>query len=198
MIYLSRHGETVWNRAGRLQGALDSPLTLKGARQAERIGRALLKELDGKRIGRFVSSPLGRARQTAAIIADVLGHDALAIETDERLREASFGRWGGLLMDEVLREHAAGWEALLADRWTVAPPEGESYRDVAQRLQAFLDDHRGRQQDDGVTIIVAHGLANRVFRGLVRGTAPEEFMDYDEPQDGFYALENRRERFIAA
>ncbi|UUX51022.1 histidine phosphatase family protein [Nisaea acidiphila] len=198
MIYLSRHGETVWNRAGRLQGTLDSPLTLKGMRQAERIGKCILKELDGRKVARFVSSPLGRARQTAAIIADVLDLDAHGIDTDERLREASFGSWGGLLMDEVVRAHASCWEARLADRWTVAPPGGESYRDVAQRLQDFIDEHSGLEGGGEVTILVAHGLANRVLRGLILGAPPEEFMSYDEPQDGFYELAEGRERFIEA
>lgn len=198
MIYLARHGETVWNRAGRLQGCLDSPLTLKGVHQAESIGRALREELGGRPIARFISSPLGRARQTAAIIADALGHDAHAIETDDRLREASFGDWGGLLMDDVVRDHAPGWEARQQDRWTVPPPGGESYRDVARRLQDFIDDHAGRPVEGDATVVVAHGLANRVFRGLFRGTAPEAFMDYDEPQDGFFELVNGRERFIAA
>lgn len=92
-IFLVRHGETEWNRVRRYQGWLDSPLTLDGIAQAEAVGRLLsrIPEAAGSAI---VASPLGRARHTAAIIAESLG-DALGhprpIRFDERLREISLG-----------------------------------------------------------------------------------------------------------
>ena len=66
-IYLVRHGETEWNRAGRMQGHLDAPLTMRGEAQARAVGETL-RELG---VGGFsmVASPLGRTRATAAIIA---------------------------------------------------------------------------------------------------------------------------------
>ena len=70
-IYYVRHGETVWNRLQRLQGREDSPLTLWGTQLSSDYGSHLLRELDGERDVEIVASPMGRTRQTAAIIADV-------------------------------------------------------------------------------------------------------------------------------
>ncbi|MCH7942426.1 MAG: histidine phosphatase family protein [Proteobacteria bacterium] len=86
MIYLVRHGETEWNRAGRMQGQLDSPLTARGEAQALRIGETLCELLDGVDF-ELVASPLGRTRATAAIIARALDRDPEAMTTDERLME---------------------------------------------------------------------------------------------------------------
>ena len=64
-FYLLRHGETVWNRIGRLQGQIDVPLTRLGLIQAEAMGRTLSEILEtGEQSGpvRMIASPLGRAR----------------------------------------------------------------------------------------------------------------------------------------
>ena len=73
MIYLVRHGETEWNRIGRMQGHLDAPLTMRGEAQARAVGETLCElGVDGFHM---VASPLGRTRATAAIIAQALGRD---------------------------------------------------------------------------------------------------------------------------
>src|SRR5690349_6839335 len=104
-VLLVRHGETEWNRARRYQGWLDSPLTPQGIAQAEAIGRRLrlLPEAEATAI---LASPLGRARHTAAIIAECLSDDRLhrrPIRFDERLREISLGSWDGLDKREIRR-----------------------------------------------------------------------------------------------
>ncbi|WP_211337849.1 histidine phosphatase family protein [Blastomonas fulva] len=91
-IYVIRHGETEWNAQGRFQGKLDSILTNTGAKQAEAVGKRLAK-LDLS-VDLFVTSPLGRTRQTATIIA---GSAHLpAAQCDDRLAEVSLGSWDGL------------------------------------------------------------------------------------------------------
>ncbi|MBL8705407.1 MAG: histidine phosphatase family protein, partial [Rhodospirillales bacterium] len=66
MIYLLRHGETLWNAEGRIQGQRDSVLSPRGERQASAMGRRLAGLLNGRADVALVSSPLGRTRQTAA------------------------------------------------------------------------------------------------------------------------------------
>jgi broad specificity phosphatase PhoE len=68
-IYLLRHGETEWNTQGRYHGTLDSPLTRRGRKQAEDVGRLLSAILKGRNVA-FYISPLGRTRETAEIICD--------------------------------------------------------------------------------------------------------------------------------
>ena len=75
MIYLFRHGETLWNRERRLQGQLDSPLTLRGIAQVRRNAETLQREIGDPAGLAMLASPLGRAWQSAVIVAETLGLD---------------------------------------------------------------------------------------------------------------------------
>ena len=77
-IYLIRHGETTWNRAGRLQGQADSPLTLKGTRQIEAVADTLRNLLKNQNYV-FWASPIGRTQQSASIICDIIGTYSFAV-----------------------------------------------------------------------------------------------------------------------
>jgi probable phosphoglycerate mutase len=100
-IYLVRHGETVWNREGRVQGHLDSPLTTRGLVQARRAGDTLRGLIDDPQEYTLLTSPLGRARQTAAIVAEIVGWGSGACRQDPELREMSWGEWEGLTTEEI-------------------------------------------------------------------------------------------------
>lgn len=194
-LYLLRHGETIWNRAKRLQGHRDTPLTLRGVQQAEAMGAALARELAGTAPARFFGSPLGRTKQTAAIVADMIAYDPEAIVHDDRLKEVTFGIWDGLNIEELRADHNEAWQSRLADRWRFIPPGGESYLQVSERVGSFL----AELPSENPMVVVAHGAHNRVFRGLWRGLAPEVFLGLDEPQDGFYRLDpDGLETFIQA
>ena len=98
-LYFVRHGETDWNRDGRLQGQRDVELNAAGRRQAAACGTILGDLLRG--IGRqpdefaFVSSPLSRALETMALMRRMLGLDPASVQIDPRLKELSFGDWEG-------------------------------------------------------------------------------------------------------
>jgi probable phosphoglycerate mutase len=182
-IYLVRHGETEWNRAGRMQGHLDAPLTMRGEAQARAVGETL-RELG---VGGFsmVASPLGRTRATAAIIARALGRDPEAITTDHRLMEMTWGAWDGLTNAEIEARDPGALARREADHWNYRPPVGgESYARVALRVAdwlAGLDEDRPR-------IVVSHGGTGRVLRGLYGGLSQAETLAQDEPQDAFHRL----------
>ena len=146
-IYLLRHGETIWNRARRLsfQGQRDTPLTLRGARQAAAMGRTLAGLLAGGEPGAFLSSPLGRARQTASIVADEIGFDPDMIVLEDLVIETSFGVWDGLNMEEILARHEATWNRRRADRWHPA-------RAVLRGLAHLCPDLEGVELVHGSTV----------------------------------------------
>ena len=83
-----RHGETVLNIEQRYQGHSDSPLSETGRNQVSALGRRMEKIV----FGTLISSDLGRAQQTASIIADYTGH---SVKTDSRLRERNYGIFYG-------------------------------------------------------------------------------------------------------
>lgn len=181
MIYLVRHGQTVFNREGRLQGHVDSPLTELGERQADAVGR-LLKTLVGDPGGwRIVASPLGRARRTAEIIAAALGDQPVA--TDPRLIELSFGPWDGRLRSE---RQAAYPEAFGATGWAFNAPTGESYDAVAARMADWLASLP--PEPDRKVIAVSHGVAGRVLRGVYGDLPQGAAISQDVPQDAVYRL----------
>ena len=95
MIYLVRHGETTWNRVGRQQGHDDSPLTETGIEQARAAGRVLQRAIPDIHSICIETSPLGRARQTALILSEILGLDPSAILGDAVVDRASPGLLAG-------------------------------------------------------------------------------------------------------
>jgi broad specificity phosphatase PhoE len=97
VITLTRHGQTALNRGGRLQGRVDAPLSDFGRAQA----RALADALASQPVARVVSSPLGRARATAEVIA---ARHGIGIEVDDRLIELDYGEWDGVALADVAVE----------------------------------------------------------------------------------------------
>lgn len=153
-IYLLRHGETHWNAENRMQGALNSPLTDKGIRQARRQSEILAGcDLSGFT---FLCSPQGRAFQTAGI---ALAVHADFIRTDDRLREIGVGDWSGLLRDDL--PMPTGKDPLMA-QYEIAP-NGEGFARLKSRCRAFIADLKGP------TVIVTHAITSMMIRGLVVG-----------------------------
>ena len=182
VLYLLRHGETEFNVEGRYQGQRDSPLTARGRDQARRHG-ALLKTLIAEPAAwRLVASPLGRTMATARIVCAELGLPEDAIETDARLKEIAFGAWEGLTPAEVQARHPEAWAARCADRWHHVRPGGESFALLAARVGAFLRDVQGD------TIVVGHGGAGRVLRGLYGRLSEDQIVALEEPQDAIFRL----------
>lgn len=164
-ILLCRHGETEWNREGRLQGRDDSPLTARGLAQAQALGAAAA----ARGVTRVVASPLARAATTARIVAERCG---ATLELHDALVELDFGRCGGLTLAEVDER----FPQLRAERrrahWTYRWPGGESYADAAARLGAWLAARPPLWAEPPVAI-VGHGAASRAFVHALTGCAPE-------------------------
>ncbi|NIX75584.1 histidine phosphatase family protein [Microvirga terricola] len=181
-LYFLRHGETEWNRAGRLQGHLDSPLTEKGRNQAALMASILLRELGPRPALRLVSSPLGRARQTAGFVSEALG---LSLETDPQLAELTMGSWDGLTRPEV----EARWPGRLTGAtdhdWYFRSPDGETVDEARKRASAWL------QSVTQPTIAVAHGFFGKILRGVYAGLDHDAALHQSEPQDVVFRLHNR-------
>lgn len=166
--FIARHGETVFNSAGRLQGDhAHTPLTRAGFAQAEEIGAALRAELGANPKLTLWSSPTGRALQTLAVIAEHLELDWHAAHTDSRLVEIDMGAWGGRYYADVIAEVGPVVDATFG--LLTPAPDGEAYPAIATRVGAWLDDTDG---DAGDRLVIMHGISSRVLRGLMTG-APD-------------------------
>jgi broad specificity phosphatase PhoE len=182
MIYLCRHGQTFHNREGRLQGRLESDLTPLGQAQARAMA-ALLDDLvpaAERAPWRLVASPLRRARHTAEAIGDRMG---LAVELDERLVEIDVGEWSGRLREEVRGQNP---HLLGDDAWGFHAPGGETYEVMTTRLGDWLAEQAA--EPERRLIVVSHGVAGRLLRGLYGGLSKDEALRQDIPQDAVFRL----------
>jgi broad specificity phosphatase PhoE len=175
LIFL-RHGETDWNRDLRLQGRCDTPLNELGRRQAARNGRALAGIL---RAGDYalVSSPLVRAAETMEIVLEAAGWAGTPFATDDRLVEISYGTWEGLTLPDIELRDADGLRRREQQKWTFAPPDGESYAAMSARVGRWLDSL------DRPGLVVAHGGTMRVLLHLLAGLPAEDAPHLVAPQD---------------
>jgi probable phosphoglycerate mutase len=159
-ILLIRHGETLWNQQGRMQGQNDSPLTPLGLQQARQVARRLSKVA----FAALYSSDLGRAHQTARCIADATGHEVIA---DEGLRERHFGIFEGLTNNEIKAKHPELYELFAKRLPGFAMPNGESAAQFAARCLAALEKITARHRDETI-VVVSHGLVlDAVYRKAV-------------------------------
>lgn len=185
-IYLVRHGETMWNREGRNQGALDSPLTRAGVEQAQRVGRALRDYIDDLESCQMAVSPLGRCRQTAALICEESGFGYGDCRFDDALREVTWGAWDGLTAAEIEAQFPGALNDLRANKWDYVPPNGESYAMAHARITDWL----ASLSDQSPLIVVSHGGVGRILRGAYAGMDPQDLMVLEQPQDAFYLLQD--------
>lgn len=188
MLYLVRHGETEWNVAGRYQGAMNSPLTARGRDQARAIGM-LLRDLAGEAALAAAVSPLGRAQETARLIAEQL---PLAITTEPRLTEVSIGAWDGMTDFEIETEYPGALDGATNRDWYFRAPGGEPLDDVIARARDWLNDPARP------TVGVTHGVASRIIRGVYLGLSTREMLALPVPQNGLFQLHDGEARFISA
>lgn len=184
LIYLVRHGETLWNREDRIQGQRDAPLTERGVDQARRAGLTLREVMPGEAPFVLIRSPLGRARRSADLVLDAIGPRVSEVRTDERVMEMNWGRWEGLLRREIVARDPELWRRFEADSWSVAPPEGESYGTLAARARDWLES----MADEPRLVVVAHGGFGRMLRGIHLGLPPGRTLTLKAPQDAFHRL----------
>lgn len=148
-IVLVRHGETLWNSEGRIQGHLDSPLTETGLRQA----KALAERFKSERFVAVYSSDLSRAYQTAQCISEKNG---LPILVETCLRERNFGIFQGFVKKELCMTFPSEFPHYHTHEPDYVIPEGESPRQFLERcvrcLEGIAHKHPGKR-----VLVVTHG-----------------------------------------
>jgi broad specificity phosphatase PhoE len=182
-ILLLRHAETEWNRERRFQGWRDVPLSATGREQAESAARLLA----AARIDAVWSSPLARARDTAAIIA---APHRLAVQESEAFREMGFGDWEGLTRDEVRERFPDAHRAWAETPHEAAWPGAETLAAVRARALAGLEALRAAHT--GQTIcLVSHGITGRILILEALGLGPDRLWSFHLSSTGISELEFR-------
>ena len=195
VLYLVRHGQSEWNRIGRIQGRSESRLTELGREQAVGLGRMLRAVLPDQGID-IVASPLARAFETATIIAGELGRAAGEVRADQRINDFDVGVLGGYPgWDAVAADHPELARLRLEDPVRFQPPGGESGADVLARVRDFLADREAVGRD---TLVVCHGVINKFIRAAARGITGGDIIALGEDQEVVYRLDGATETELRA
>ncbi len=176
VIYFVRHGETDWNRLGKLQGQQDIPLNALGRDQARRNGRTLKAHLPSLDLP-FLASPMKRTSETMELVRGELGLPVSDYATDERLKEIRFGKFEGFTADEIEQQQPELAAKRHKDKFHFTPPDGESYAMLMQRVRAVVE------EIDSDMVIVSHGGVSRVFRGILQNLPEADIISLPTPQD---------------
>lgn len=188
IVSLIRHGSTLWNEQGRMQGRRDIPLSERGRYQVR--SWRVPDELTGHDCSvRWISSPLRRAAETAELLRGaVTPSEAALIEMD-------WGSWEGFSLDEIRTRFGAEFARNQALGMDFRPPGGESPRDVLVRVRAWL---AHAAADDAPVVAVTHLGVVRAMLAAATGwdmtTKPpirlqgETLHQFDVDRDGTVAV----------
>ena len=161
-IYLTRHGETIWNVRDWVQGMTDIPLNDIGIRQAEKLA----EEMADIHLDVVYTPQLQRAMFTGKMVADK--HKDCRLEVCASINEMNFGKYEGTIRTDAeyqseKRKYFKRYEG------------GESYLDVAARVYPFIELLKQRNED---ALVVAHNGICRVFTNYFQPMDYEEFASY--------------------
>ena len=163
MLYVARHGQTLWNVQNKVCGVTDVELTEHGKEQA----RTLANEVQQYNIELILSSPLKRAVETSRIISKIC---SIPFKTDARLIEQNYGIYEG-----VDRKN----EAFLNNKRCFAYkyPKGESMMQAVYRIYGLIDEIKYKYGDKNV-LIISHGGVCRIINTYFNDMTNDEFFDY--------------------
>ncbi|MEF8855288.1 MAG: histidine phosphatase family protein [Haloarculaceae archaeon] len=153
-----RHGETDWNRTGRLQGWAPIGLNDSGRAQARALAEDL-EDLEGiasvGHVDRLVTSDLRRTRETASVLREAL--DLPTPQAERAFRERHLGVYQGLPVDAVRERHPELDDIGAVTGLQVTPESGESLADVADRVRQGVTMLRTEAEPDETVVLVTHG-----------------------------------------
>lgn len=169
-LLLTRHGHTDRSEPEQYLGQrVTATLTDRGRADAGRLA----ERLAGIAIDRVISSPLGRAVETAQLICG--GRD---VERDRRLAELDYGAWEGLTVDDIERRFPGQREEYEADPASHRVGGGESGRQVARRLAPLVDELVKWAEESGgdrTCLVVGHSSVNRILLAFCLGVALSDY-----------------------
>lgn len=169
-LLIVRHGESVANAEGRMQGQRDYPLSAAGEQQAALLGRFLATS--GLRFDAVYTSPLTRARSTALALTTALGLPEAELAPE--LSELHAGGLQGLTRAEILQGFPTFMQRGVTELGDFSEYGGESYADVQLRIRSLLARWHERHLSDAHRILaVAHGGTNfHLVKALVCEPVP--------------------------
>jgi broad specificity phosphatase PhoE len=168
-LYITRHGETEWNREKRMQGWLDSNLTENGVKNAVCLGERL-KETE---LTAIFSSPSGRTKATTRLIR---GERDIPVIYDENLREIKLGQWEGKTHSSIKEMYHTEFESYWNKPHQFATVGGERFEETRARAIQVLDRIK-REYKSGNILIVTHSVVIKCLYSFFKNSSIETLWD---------------------
>ena len=200
-LVLLRHGQSQWNLENKFTGWKDVPLTEKGINEANNAG--LLLKKNNIKIDKIFSSVLERANKTAEIaikeaqMNNLISNNSLIYERDKSLNERDYGDLVGLNKTETAEKFGKEQVHIWRRSYEIAPPNGESLKDVVNRVSPYFKKRIEPHLFNGENIlIVAHGNSLRAIMIEVGLYKPEEISSIELPTGSPLCLNYEKGKLI--
>ena len=185
-LILLRHGQSQWNLENRFTGWKNVPLTEKGEAEAKKAGELIKKH--NISIDRVFSSVLERANRTAEIavkqaaLNNLLENNKIIMTCVEKLNERDYGDLVGLNKQETADKFGKNQVHIWRRSYDTPPPNGESLKDVFQRVSPYFKENIKPLIDKGENILIAaHGNSLRAMMIELNMYKPEEISNIELP-----------------
>lgn len=167
-LYLVRHGTTELNKTGVYYGSTDCPLSEEGIEESKKVGNALIE----KKIDNIIASDLKRTIETASIIKEIICREKVPLEIikNSNLRELDFGKWENLYYKKIKVEYPKEWKIFCEDWKNSAPPEGESFKTLYNRVTKALEEILLRYDNKDILIVAHQGVLRIILSKLLCGS----------------------------
>jgi 2,3-bisphosphoglycerate-dependent phosphoglycerate mutase len=185
-LILLRHGQSQWNLENRFTGWKNVPLTEKGEAEAKKAGELIKKH--NISIDRVFSSVLERANRTAEIaikkaeLNNLLENNKIIMTSSEKLNERDYGDLVGLNKQETADKFGKDQVHIWRRSYDTPPPNGESLKDVVERVSPYFKENIKSLIDKGENILIAaHGNSLRAMMIELGIYKPEEISNIELP-----------------
>jgi 2,3-bisphosphoglycerate-dependent phosphoglycerate mutase len=177
-LYLQRHLKSQWNSENRFTGWTDVPLSQEGIESAKETAEKLI----GLKIDKVYTSPLTRNKETVSLILENLGIKNLPVVADKALDERNYGELQGLNKDEVKKQYGDEQVRLWRRSYDVAPPGGESLKDVYKRAVPFYKKYVEKDLRAGknVLLVASHNSLRAIVK-YIENIADEKIVELELP-----------------
>ena len=185
-LILLRHGQSQWNLENRFTGWKNVPLTEKGEAEAKKAGELIRKH--NISIDRVFSSVLERANRTAEIaikkaeLNNLLENNKIIMTCSEKLNERDYGDLVGLNKQETADKFGKNQVHIWRRSYDTPPPNGESLKDVVERVSPYFKENIKPLIDKGENILIAaHGNSLRAMMIELGMYKPKEISNIELP-----------------
>lgn len=177
-LIIVRHGQSIWNSENRFTGWVDVDLTEKGKKEAREAG---IKLLDYNFDIAFTSD-LIRAQKTLDIILKTINQQDIPIIRDKALNERMYGDLQGRNKDEARAEFGAEQVHIWRRSYDIAPPNGESLKDTAERVLPYFESAVLPKLKEGKNVLIAaHGNSLRALIMFLEELSEQEIVKVEIP-----------------